>query len=104
MQRMNQLTGALLVRLFHFAASDIPFMDAQNEVSTDDVVDDLFKEQAALSAKWSFQQGEDIFVHSDSSTMLRHVRHSARYFRYYPTESVTHFFSSFLRSLQNIEE
>ena len=47
---------------------------------------------------------QDIFVHSDSSTMLRHVRHSARYFRYYPTESVTHFFSSFLRSLQNIEE
>ena len=46
-----------------------------------------------------------IFVHnSNTSAMFSHVRRSARYFRYYPSESVTNFFASFVHSLSHIEE
>jgi hypothetical protein len=36
--------------------------------------------------------------------MLWSVRRSAKYFRYYPTETVTNFFTSFAHSLSHIEE
>ena len=58
------------------------------------------------SQNWYFsQQDGGIFVHnSNSSATFSHVRRSARYFRYYPSESVTNFFASFLHSLSHIEE
>ena len=36
--------------------------------------------------------------------MFSHVRRSARYFHYYPSESLTNFFASFVHSLSHIEE
>jgi hypothetical protein len=58
------------------------------------------------SHDWYFSQdANSIFVHnSNTSAMFSHVRRSARYFRYFPSESVTNFFASFVHSLSHIEE
>ena len=105
MQRMAQLIGQLLVYLFHFSKEEVPFMSVKKEEEIDKIIEELFQQPDDASSEWLFEQGNDIFVHtSDSSAMFWQVRHSARYFRYFPSESVTRFFSSFLRSLQNIEE
>jgi hypothetical protein len=57
------------------------------------------------STDWYFQQGKDIFVHStNSSAMMWHMQHSAKYAKFYPAESITNFFTSFVHSLSHIEE
>jgi hypothetical protein len=103
MERMAQLTGSLLVELLGFTVEEIPFMtEGPHDISR--VMSDLFLYNKKKDEMF-FQQGQGIFVHaSNSSAMFWQVRHSARYFRYYPTESVTHFITAFAHSLSHIEE
>lgn len=103
MKRMAQLIGALLIILLSFTQDEIPFMEEGKTANTDCVLAELFN--LHQSHEWHFQQGNDIFVHTaNTSAMFWQVRHSARYFRYYPSESVANFFSSFAHSLSHIEE
>jgi len=105
MQRMAQLEGSLLVRLFDFSADEIPFMDGQPPAEIDKVVSDLFTINNDHHDDWYFTQGRNIFVKTNnSSAMMWHVKHSFRYFKYYPSETATNFFISFSRSLSHIEE
>ena len=91
-EQMAQLEGAMLVQMFGFDATDIPFL--QGKVKKDASRDFYFS-----------QDSGDIFVHtSNGSAMLGHLRRSARYFRYIPSEIVTNFFRSFAHSLSHIEE
>jgi hypothetical protein len=57
------------------------------------------------AANWYFTQGKSIFVKtSDSDAMMWHVKHSAKYLPYYPSEAVTNFMANFAHSLSHIEE
>lgn len=105
MKKIAQLSGALLVELFHFTYEEIPFMTAEKEQDTSEVLQDMFKLQSSHQSEWYFQQGKDIFVHaSNSSAMMWHIRHSSKYSSYYPAEGFTNFFASFAHSLTHIEE
>jgi len=105
MQRMAHLEGSLLVRLFGLDADDIPFMNGEPAGEVDKVIGDLFTLQRNRHDDWYFTQGRNIFVKANNSTaMMWHVKHSFRYFRYYPSETATNFFISFSRSLSHIEE
>lgn len=102
MKSMAQLTGTLLVQLMAFGHEEIPFM-TERESDTSRIMQELFK--LRTEHEWHFSQKGDIFVHTaNSSAMFWQVRHSARYFRYYPTESTTNLFASFAHSLSHIEE
>lgn len=105
LEQMAQLEGALLMELFHFRADQIPFTHAAITDKTKRVVTDIFSMTEKNAADWYFTQGESIFVRSsDSNAMMWHVKHSARYMRYYPTEAVTNFLSNFAHSMSHIEE
>jgi hypothetical protein len=106
MKRMAQLVGALLVRLFNFTEDEIPFMKpGVDDKNLDDIFNEIVKLRTTHDKEWYFSQGNDIFVHTaNSSAMFWHVRHSAKYFRYYPSETVTNLFASFAHSLSHIEE
>jgi hypothetical protein len=79
-----------------------------NEVSDEEMerrITEILKQKNSHAEEWYFSQGKNIFVHtSNSQAMMWHVRRSARYFKYYPTETVTNFFVSFAHSLSHIEE
>jgi hypothetical protein len=101
--RMCQLEGAILVNLLSFNTNEIPFMSARGKCDMQQGMSELFA--ARPRTEWHFQQGNDIFVHTaNSSAMFWQMRHSARYFRYYPSESATNFMSTFMHSLSHIEE
>lgn len=105
LQNMARLIASLLKRLFYFDESEMPFVSGKASESANDVISDTFRISGAHSTDWYFTQGKNIFVRtSDSSAMMWQVRHSARYFRYYPSETVTNFFSTFAHSLSHIEE
>jgi hypothetical protein len=103
--QIANISGLMLVRLFHFTEDEIPFLVPGKNANMERFMEDLFVLEKGAQSDWYFQQGGDIFVHaSNSSAMMWHVQRSARYFRYYPSESVTNFFSSFAHSLSHIEE
>ena len=104
--QMTQLVGEFLIRLFGFSEEDIPFLKERKEKRIDHIAQELIEFTNTRSQDWYFsQQDGGIFVHNtNSSATFSHVRRSARYFKYYPSESVTNFFSSFVHSLSHIEE
>ena len=105
LQPMVQLTSAMLIKMLHFKPSELPFMQPMTDEQMDRLMREMFKQKNSHAEEWYFSQGKDIFVHtSNSSAMLWHVRRSAKYFKYYPTETVTNFFTTFAHSLSHIEE
>ena len=104
--QMTQLTGEFLVLLLGFSEDEIPFLKERKEKRIDRIAQELIEFTDTRSQDWYFsQQDGGIFVHNtNSSVTFSHVRRSARYFKYYPSESVTNFFSSFVHSLSHIEE
>jgi hypothetical protein len=103
---MAHLEGECLILMFGFAPKDIPFISEKRDKRVTQIANELLDFTNTRSQDWYFSQDEDsIFVHnSNTSAMFSHVRRSARYFRYYPSESVTNFFASFVHSLSHIEE
>lgn len=105
MERMAQLEGALLKELFNFKDEELRFTDKPDDKDTRKVVRDIFMLTQKKAADWYFTQGKSIFVRSnDSEAMIWHVKHSAKYIQYYPSEAVTNFLANFAHSLSHIEE
>ena len=105
-EQIAQLEGALLVDLFHFEEIEIPFLQEKKNKDVELVAQELteFTNTRARDFYFSQESGE-IFVHtSNGSAMLGHIRRSAKYFRYVPSEIVTNFFRTFTHSLSHIEE
>ena len=104
--QMGHLEGEFLILMFGFTPEDIPFLSEKRDKRVKQIANELLDFTNTRSHDWYFSQDEDsIFVHnSNTSAMFSHVRRSARYFRYYPSESVTNFFASFVHSLSHIEE
>lgn len=105
LEPMIQLAAVMLVKLMHFVPEELPFMKPMTDTQMEQLLRELFRQKNSHAEEWYFSQGKNIFVHtSNSSAMLWHVRRSAKYFRYYPSETVTNFFTSFAHSLSHIEE
>ena len=105
MDAMVQVTAVLLVKLLHFRPDELPFMEPTTDERMERVVHEMLRQKNSHAEEWYFEQGKDIFVHtSNSQAMLWHVRRSAKYFRYYPAETLTNFITSFAHSLSHIEE
>ena len=105
LEAMAQLAAVILVKLMHFRPEEVPFMKPTTEEKMDRQIREMFRQKNSHAEEWYFSQGKNIFVHtSNSSAMLWHVRRSAKYFSYYPTETLTNFFTTFAHSLSHIEE
>lgn len=102
---MARLEGSLLIRLFGFADDEIPFMDGKRDGDISAITREMFNIRGNHNEEWYFTQGKSIFVRTSNSTaMLWHMNHGRKFFRYYPGETFTNFFSSFAHSLSHIEE
>ena len=104
--QMCQLEGQCLILLYGFQDDDLPFLQDKKDKRIEDIAQELLEFTNTRSHDWYFSQdAKSIFVHnSNTSAMFSHVRRSARYFRYFPSESLTNFFASFVHSLSHIEE
>ena len=103
---MAQLEGALLIQMFGFSKDEIPFMVSEPDKRVERVAQELTEFTNTHTEEFYFSQDSDsVFVHtSNSSAILGHIRRSAQYFRYLPSETLTNFFASFAHSLSHIEE
>ena len=103
---MAQLEAALLIELFGFSADDIPFAGGDVDSRKANIVARELAEYTSQHQDFYFSQSPDsIFVHaSGGSALISHIRRSARYMRFIPSEALTNFFASFAHSLTHIEE
>lgn len=103
---MCQLEGEFLMLLFGFDRAELFFIEDKKNKDIEKIAQELIEFTNTRSQDWYFSQDADsIFVHnSNTSAMMSHIRRSARYFKYYPSESLTNFFASFVHSLSHIEE
>ena len=105
MGKIVRLEAALLVHFLGFKSEDIHFAKATINKETLRIAEDFLNTSSQQAADWYFTQGKNVFVGtSNSGAMMWHVRHSAKYMSYYPSEAVTNFFSNFAHSLSHIEE
>ena len=109
MERMAQLECALLETLMHIDPERLPLLCPPSEGPGDAErireVEETVATIEATTHQWHYSQGSNIFVHnSDSAAMYWQARHSVRYLKYHPKQSISSFLSSFVKSLTNIEE
>ena len=104
LQRSANLVASLLMGLLCFGADELPFATPNADKDIRRMMKDLFSQRTSTD-DLCFKQGSDVFVHAaNSSALFSHIHHSARYFSYYPSESITNFFAVFAHSLSHIEE
>ena len=105
LRHMSQICAIMLVQMMHLRPVNVPFMTPVSEEQMARQIEKLLKEKNSHAENWYFSQGKNIFIHtSNTSAMLWHVRRSAKCLSYYPTETVTNFFTAFAHSLSHIEE
>ena len=105
MGSMLQLECILLAELLDVSEEKMPVAITASEKQRQDMVEEVVETIATTRHQWQLSQGNRIFVHASSSKdMLWQARHSARFLKYYPAESISMVFNSFLQSLTNIEE
>jgi hypothetical protein len=104
-EQMAQLEATLLSDLFGLEPNSIPFAESDADHKTIIVAKEL-AEYTNIRQDFYFSQGSDsIFVHtSNSGALINHIKRSARYMRFIPSEAFTNFFASFAHSLTHIEE
>lgn len=104
LSRMAQLQGSMLIAVFDFDRDEIPFVH-RIESSADKLVQRSVVHIANDTAEeWHFKQTRSGFVTNNSTLLRRNIRRSLRYLAYAPMETISNYFNSFLRSLQEIEE
>lgn len=105
MTKIVKLEAALLVCFFDFKPEEIPFSEAVANSSAVNLAENFLNTSSKQAAEWYFTQGKSVFVTStNSGAMMWHVRHSAKYMNYFPSEAVTNFIANFAHSLSHIEE
>ena len=103
---MAQLEGALLIQMVGFSKEEVPVLVGEPDKRVERVALELTEFTNTHAEEFYFSQDSDsVFLHtSNSSAILGHIRRSAHYFRYLPSETLTNFFASFAHSLSHIEE
>ncbi|MGM9698678.1 MAG: nucleotidyltransferase family protein [Prevotella sp.] len=105
LQRIATLEASLLIELFGFSEDELPFFMSRYASDITYIAEELLQFDSTHSDEWYFTQGKNIFVKSNNSkAMLWQVKHSFRYFKFYPTEMTTNFIKNFAHSLSHIEE
>ena len=103
-RRMAQLQGSMLISVFNFEPSELPFVTRLEPAAHNLVLRSVEHAANDTAEEWHFRQSRSGFVTNNSTLLRRNLRRSLRYITYAPIETISNYFSSFARSLHEIEE
>lgn len=105
LRKMSQLEGALLVLLMGLQPQELPFEVKKDIKTMEPFVDAIATTIPRGQLQLKFTQGNHIFVSADNTSGVKyHMRRSLRFLPYCPKESILNIYTTFARSLTNIEE
>lgn len=104
LQRMAQLQGCVLMDAFGFERDELPFVRVQDPRAHRFAITAVSHLAHDTAKEWHFRQTRAGFVSSNSTVLRRNMRRSIRYMEYAGLETVSTFFTNFLRSMREIEE
>ena len=104
LRRMAQLQGSIIITVFNFENSEIPFVQKIEPKALSLTMRAVNNIAMDTAKEWHFHQSRSGFVKNNSSVMRRNLRRSFRFVRYAPTETISNFINNFIKSLSEIEE
>lgn len=104
LRRMAQLQGSMLMAVLQFEKDELPFVQHVESSAYRLVLRSVLHTVSDTAQEWHFRQGKAGFVQNNSTLLRRNLRRGLCYVVYAPIETVSNFFNSFAKSLQEIEE
>ena len=102
--RMANLQVTVLTEFLHFDNDEIPFMQREEPTGRYLTQKSLVHTAEDTAENWHFRMRTNGMVENNNRVLRRNLRRSMRYMRFNPFETTSNFFSSFARSLSEIEE
>lgn len=104
LQPMAQLQGCVLMDVFGFEQDELPFVRKHDDNARRLAVIAVSQLARDTAQEWHFRQTRSGFVSSNSTVLRRNMRRSVRYADYATLETLSTFFTNFVRSMTEIEE
>lgn len=105
LRKMSQLEGALLVQLMGLQPEELPFDIRKDTKAMEPLVDAIATAIPRGQLQLKFTQGNHIFVSANNTSGVKqHLRRSVRFMPFCPKDSILNIYTTFARSLTNIEE
>ena len=104
LQRMAKLQASILVAVFNFEPSELPFCDRIERAAYKLTLRTLTHNEKDYASAWHFRQSHSGFIRNDSTFLRRNLRRSMRYFEYAPLETMSSLVGNFVHALAEIEE
>ena len=104
MVHFADLLGNILMLLFSFDEGEIPFMHSKDSNAEEILTWTLDNVGSENDNESYFVQLSSGFIANDRTVIRRNLKRGLRYVRYYPTETVSNFFSKYMKNLPQIEE
>ena len=100
MKKAANLIGCHLMLLFHFEASELPFLKEMNKMQLNALSTALEQDIAKIRPTDSVAQNKGNSI----NPIRKPDTHPLKYFTYYPIETVSRFLANTAKSLSNIDE
>ena len=104
MVHFANLFGSVLVSLFDFEESEIPFMHG-TDAKVEKLLAWTFDNSSVENEKESyFVQLSSGFIANDRKVIRRNLKRGLRYMPYYPIETISNFFLKFFKNIPEMDE
>jgi len=104
LQHIAQLQGSILISVFKFEQSEIPFAQKLEPAAGKLTLRSINHTAIDTAKDWNFRQSKSGFVKNNSAALRKNLRRSIKYINYAPIETMSNFINNFARSLSEIEE
>ena len=102
---ITALIGSILITVFKFDKSEVPFVDKISNSSYALFMHALGKvKKNSNKEEWTIREGDNGFVYNNPEVLRKNIKRSFKYFPYAPIEASSNFITSFIHSISDVQE
>ena len=99
------LIGSILVTIFKFDKTEVPFVDKVSNSSYTLFMHSLGNIKTnSTKEEWTIREGDNGFIYNNPEVLRRNIKISFKYFPYAPIEATSNFITSFIHSISDVQE
>ena len=102
---ITALIGSILITVFKFDKSEVPFVDKVSNSSYALFMHALGNvKKNSNKEEWTIREGDNGFVYNNPEVLRKNIKRSFKYFPYAPIEASSNFIMSFIHSISDVQE